>query len=188
MTRTTLRRAALVTASAIVVAIAVACAGSDPAPADDTTASAPPPTRTSSVAEQQEQARPVSEATQQDNPTTEYVADVSQDAGWPALPLTASGKASFCEDLEAAATLSQARRAKWNVGQQQHAVREALRNLISSGQDSAASMLDLYYNTNPPINAIFLRLAALFETIAEANASAVEAYNRMEASDRRRHR
>lgn len=176
VTSTTIRRAALVAASAIAAAIAIACAGSDPAPADDAVAPAPP--RTSSVAEQQEQ------APQPDVQTTEHVADVSQGAEWPALPLTASEKASFCENLEAAAALSQVRRAQWSVGQSQHAVREALQNLIPGGHDFAASMLDLYYNTNPPINAIFLGLADLFETIAEANARGVEMYNRIEASDR----
>lgn len=174
---TTVRRAALVAASTLVGAIAIACTGSDPAPADDAATPDPPP-RTSSVAEQQEQAQ------QQDAQTTEYVADVSQAAEWPALPLTASEKADFCENLEAAAALSQVRRAQWSVGQSQHAVREALQNLIPGGHDFAASMLDLYYNTNPPINAIFLGLADLFETIAEANARGVEMYNRIEASDR----
>lgn len=177
VTSTTIRRAALVAASAIVAAIAIACAGSDPAPADDAAAPAPP-RRTSSVAGQQEQ------VPQPDVQTTEHVADVQQGAGWPALPLTASEKAGFCENLEAAAALSQVRRAQWSVGQSQHAVREALQNLIPGGHDFAASMLDLYYNTNPPINAIFLRLADLFETIAEANARGVEMYNRIEASDR----
>ena len=173
---TTLRRAVLVAAIAIAVAIAIACAGSDPVPVDDAAAPAPP--RTSSVADQREQVQ------QQDAQTNEYVADVSQDTGLTALPLTASEKADFCENLEAAAALSQVRRAQWNVGQSQHAVREALQNLIPGGHDFAASMLDLYYETNPPINAIFLRLAALFETIAEANARGVEMYNSIEASDR----
>ena len=177
VTSTTIRRAALVAASAIAAAIAIACAGSDPAPADDAAAPAPPP-HTSSVAEQQEQ------APQPDVQTTEHVADVSQGAEWPTLPLTASEKADFCENLEAAAALSQARGAQWNVGQVGYALREALRNASRSGSNAAASMLDLHYDTNPPINAIFLQLAAVFEMSAETDTEAAEAFNRMEASDR----
>ena len=116
--------------------------------------------------EQQQALAEQQQVQQQDAQTTEYVADASQDAGWPALPLTASDRAQFCEDLKSAAALSELRANLWNAGQARAEQREIARNLIGIAQDTSAAMLDLYYRTNPPIDAVFLGLTEHFEDTA----------------------
>ena len=187
---TTLRRAVLVATIAIAVAIAIACADNDPA--------TPAPARTSSVAEQQQEAPPQAQrpkppqaqeqqqatVAQQDAQTTEYVADVSQDTGWPALPLTASDRAQFCADLARAVAWSQTRANLWNTGQTQDRIRDGLRDLGQSAQDASAASLEMSYQTTPPINALLLQLASVFNSIAEMNRAAAGAYDRTEKNDR----
>ena len=135
--------------------------------------------------EQQQALAEQQQVQQQDAQTTEYVADASQDAGWPALPLTASDRAQFCEDLRSAAALSELRANLWNAGQARAEQREIARNLIGIAQDTSAAMLDLYYRTNPPIDAVFLGLTEHFEDTAGVFREMVEQDDVTERSDRK---
>ena len=114
----------------------------------------------------------------------QYVGSVSQDGDGFVLPLSASDKTTFCDSLLRAAFLSAARAALWDAGQPADVQRSNQRRQSSATREASREAREFYYETDPPIDNVFLQLSELFETLATGYDDAVTLADLTEIADR----
>ena len=180
MTRTALRRVALAAGGFfIVVVIIAAIAGGGGGGDEDDSTPAPVAASTPSATEQV-----IEQPAQQEAQAIQYVGSVSQDGDGFVLPLSASDKTTFCDSLLRAAFLSAARAALWDAGQPADVQRSNQRRQSSATREASREAREFYYETNPPIDNVFLQLSELFETLATGYDDAVTLADLTEIADR----